>query len=441
MKSADALLVAITEHFNMAMEQSKQAPVEESPKDDFQSIYEKIRSALEPAQAHSVSLHDALGEPVWLSEGSLGPDEHRVAQDALTLFLADPARTSAIRDLGASRSAVTLRVASYDLELLGAAMIILDTRAVRQFTDGEHELLSQTMQRALHQYAAIRRAAGDAQAASERAQALQDPGSASMEVDPEIDRLNAALRSNPIELHVQRLVPLHPDAERRRYEVLLRSKSGLMQNAAPRTMLKTAIANGLGSMIDRRVVAELIGWLIRHPSVWQVHSLSFSVNLTRTALHDVNFIKFIDLCLTKAALPRDTLSFEIDIPTALRAKDRMLDIATALHGLGCPLILDDFTSHSECFALMQLPGVAMLKLAADVTARSRTDRVAKTSITALVQRARAQNILLTAKRTKSRADEQWLNELGIDFVQSHAFSLPVTINSLVKRFGTNAAQV
>jgi EAL domain-containing protein (putative c-di-GMP-specific phosphodiesterase class I) len=122
-------------------------------------------------------------------------------------------------------------------------------------------------------------------------------------------------------------------------------------------------------------------------------------------------------------------------------KERMPEIAAALHSLGCPLILDDFLPHSESFALMQLPGVSMLKLAADVTAKSRGDRVAKTSISSLVQRARARNILMTAKRIKSRADEQWLNELGIDFVQSHAFSLPVTINSLVKRFGTNAAQV
>ena len=194
-------------------------------------------------------------------------------------------------------------------------------------------------------------------------------------------------------------------------------------------------------MIDRRVLTELIGWLSRHPAVWQVHGLSFSVNLTRTSLHDVNFIKFVDLCLIKAALPKGTISFEVDIPTALRAQERMQEVATALHRLGCPLILDDFIVHTECFALMQLPGVAMLKLAADVTATSRSDRIAKSAVTALVQRARAHNILIAAKRTKSRADEQWLNDLGIDFVQSHAFSLPVTISSLVKRFGTNAAQV
>jgi EAL domain-containing protein (putative c-di-GMP-specific phosphodiesterase class I) len=422
-------------------EKAEQALVEDGPKDDLLSIFQRICSALEPARTYSVSLHDELGEPEWLSQGTLGPDEHRVALDALTLFNDDPARAYVIRDLGSSRAAVTLRVASYERELLGAVMIVLDTRTAKQYAANASDLLSQTMQRALHQYASLRRAARDAQAASLRSQPEAHAREAPGEVDPEVDKLSEALRSNPIELHVQRLVPLHPDAERRRYEVLLRSKSGLMQNAAPRTMLKTAIANGLGSMIDRRVVAELIGWLTRHPAVWQLHGLSFSVNLTRTSLHDVNFVKFVDLCMTKAALPRDTLSFEVDIPTALRAADRVQEIAAALHGLGCPLILDDFMAHSDCFALMQLPGVSMLKLAADVTAKSRTDRIARTAITSLVQRARAKNILVAAKRTKSRADEQWLNDLGIDFVQSHAFSLPVTISSLVKRFGTNPTQV
>jgi EAL domain-containing protein (putative c-di-GMP-specific phosphodiesterase class I) len=421
------------------MKHALKTPEVESPNDDLLSIFQKICSALDPARTYSVSLHDELGEPEWLSQGTLGPDEHQVALDALTLFRADPQRAFVVRDLGSSRTAVTLRVASYDRELLGAVMVILDTRTAKHFAESESELISQTMQRALHQYASLRRAARDAQAASARSRVQHDSRGAG-EVDPEVDKLNAALRSNPIELHVQRLVPLHADAKHRRYEVLLRSKSGLMQNAAPRTMLKTAIANGLGSMIDRRVVTELIGWLARHPAVWQVHGLSFSVNLTRTSLHDVNFIKFVDLCLTKAALPRGTISFEVDMPTALRAQERMQDIGTALQSLGCPLILDDFTVQTECFALMQLPGVTMLKLAADVTTRSRTDLVAKNAVTALVQKARAQNILIAAKRTKSRADEQWLNDLRIDFVQSHAFSLPVTISSLVKRFGTNAAQ-
>ncbi len=34
-------------------------------------------------------------------------------------------------------------------------------------------------------------------------------------------------------------------------------------------MLKAAVENGLGSMIDRRVITELIGFLVHHPEVWK----------------------------------------------------------------------------------------------------------------------------------------------------------------------------
>ena len=119
-------------------------------------------------------------------------------------------------------------------------------------------------------------------------------------VTPEIDRLHAALRRSPIALHVQRLVPLTKGSQLKRYEVLLRSKSENAPNSAPQAMLKAAVENGLGSMIDRRVVTELIGYLVHHPEVWKTTAVMFSVNLTTTALHDEHFIKFIELCLAKS---------------------------------------------------------------------------------------------------------------------------------------------
>src|SRR6202011_1960728 len=123
-------------------------------------------------------------------------------------------------------------------------------------------------------------------------------------VPPEIDRLHAALRRSPIALHVQRLVPLTKGSQLKRYEVLLRSQSEDAPDAAPHAMLKAAVENGLGSMIDRRVVTELVGWLVRHPDVWKAHAVMFSVNLTSTALHDEHFIKFVGLCLEKSSLPK-----------------------------------------------------------------------------------------------------------------------------------------
>jgi Amt family ammonium transporter len=251
-------------------------------------------------------------------------------------------------------------------------------------------------------------------------------------VTPEIDRLHAALRRSPIALHVQRLMPLSKGSMLKRYEVLLRSKAENAPNVAPQAMLKAAVDNGLGSMIDRRVITELIGWLVHHPNVWQNNEAMFSINLTSTALHDEHFIKFVELCLAKSALPQGCIAFEIDAPTALTLSDRISEVAAALHRLGCPLVLDDFALRTECFALLRLPGVRYVKLAAEITAKMRTDKISQAAITAVVQMARVLGMHTVAKRTETAAEHEWLTALGVDFVQSNSLSPPITIESLQK---------
>jgi EAL domain-containing protein (putative c-di-GMP-specific phosphodiesterase class I) len=254
----------------------------------------------------------------------------------------------------------------------------------------------------------------------------------SQAVTPEIDRLHAALRRSPIALHVQRLVPLTKGSQLKRYEVLLRSKSDDAPNSAPQAMLKAAVDNGLGSMIDRRVVTELIGWLVHHPDVWQSSAVMFSVNLTTTALHDEHFIKFVGLCLAKSSLPKAMIAFEVDVPTAVKMSDRISEVAAALHRLGCPMVLDDFAMRTECFDLLRLPGVRYIKLAPEITAKMRTDKVSQAAITAVVQMARVLGMHTVAKRTESPAEQEWLTALGVDFVQSHSVSPPASIETLSK---------
>jgi EAL domain-containing protein (putative c-di-GMP-specific phosphodiesterase class I) len=249
-------------------------------------------------------------------------------------------------------------------------------------------------------------------------------------VTPELDRLHNALRRAPIALHLQRLVPLAKGSRARRYEVLLRSAAGDAPGNAPLGLLKIAVERGLGSMIDRRVVTELIGWLIRHPAAWRDHGIMFSVNLTTTALHDEHFFRFVGLCLVKAGLPKAMIGFEIDVNTAVKPSTNIVNVANALHKLGCPLILDDFAMRTECFDLLRLPAVKIIKMGPAVTANMRTDKLAQAEITALVQMARVLGMHTVAKHTESSSEREWLTALGVDFVQSNALSPAVSIESL-----------
>ncbi|MGO9514701.1 MAG: EAL domain-containing protein [Steroidobacteraceae bacterium] len=616
------------------MEQGKPFSATESPLVDFDAVCQKVRAAVEPARAHAVSLHDEHGDVLWLSESSMGPDEHNAVREALEAFSSNASPQVLAYDLGDSRSAVLLHAVNSRRATVGAIMLIMDTRVIKQDHRGVVKIMTPKLQRALADFAGMRpdsepapqsaaapapassvgkgsplasvkgvgkidpparkgetataparapattpakpsaparpasahpaaaahpatarsaashpaashpaashpaashsaashpaashtaashpaashsaashsaashsaashsaashpaasRSAASHPAASHPAAAhpptahpaapringskpsvpagapielsLADsvrvrptkpavsrsapapppafstaPSSASTpdnkrtspEVTPEIDRLHAALRRSPIALHVQRLVPLTKGSQLKRYEVLLRSGSDDAPNAAPHAMLKAAVDNGLGSMIDRRVVTELIGWLVHHPDVWQSSAVMFSVNLTTTALHDEHFIKFVGLCLAKSSLPKAMIAFEVDVPTAVKLANRVSEVAAALDRLGCPMVLDDFALRTECFDLLRLPGVRYIKLASEVTAKMRTDKLSQAAITAVVQMARVLGMHTVAKRTETPAEQEWLTALGVDFVQSHAMSPPAAIDSL-----------
>jgi EAL domain-containing protein (putative c-di-GMP-specific phosphodiesterase class I) len=475
------------------MEHGKPFSATDGPLVDFDAVCQKVRAAVEPARAHAVSLHDEHGDVLWLSESSMGPDEHNAVREAVEAFSGAGSPPVLVYDLGDSRSAVLLRAVNARRAMVGAIMLVMDARIVRQDTSSSLKVMTPKLQRALADFASMRpdsaappapparvaaaparptaprtmaavppqptaprtmaatppqptttrtMAATAPQPTAQRTMAPASPASGGAAaiaghrpqaaVTPEIDRLNAALRRSPIALHVQRLVPLTKGSQLKRYEVLLRSKSETAPNAAPQAMLKAAVDNGLGSMIDRRVVTELIGHLIRHPEVWKSTAVMFSVNLTTTALHDEHFIKFVELCLVKSSLPKGMIAFEIDTATAVKLADKMAEVAAALHRLGCPLVLDDFAMKTECFALLRLPGVHYVKLAPDITAKMRTDKLSQAAITAVVQMARVLGMHTVAKRTETAAEQEWLTALGVDFVQSNSMSPPVSIDSLSK---------
>ena len=65
-------------------------------------------------------------------------------------------------------------------------------------------------------------------------------------------------------LRVQQLVRLRKAEGVRRFEVLLRHMVD-GEEQSPERVMQTAANHGLASMIDRRVIGELIGWLHRNP--------------------------------------------------------------------------------------------------------------------------------------------------------------------------------
>src|SRR5271168_39225 len=138
------------------MEHGKPFSATDCPLVDFDAVCQKVRAAVEPARAHAVSLHDENGDVLWLSESSMGPDEHNAVLEAIEAFSNPKAPPILAYDLGDARSAVLLRAVSSRRAMVGAIMIVLDSRVIRHDEHGAIKFMTPKLQRVVMDFAGVR---------------------------------------------------------------------------------------------------------------------------------------------------------------------------------------------------------------------------------------------------------------------------------------------
>ncbi len=435
--------------------------------DELEAIARSMLSALSAVRVWSLSLHDEHGDVLWLNESVMGPDEHEAVRASLEIFAGEGAPERHEYDLGDGRVAVTLR-AAYGSSVLGVAMLIVDHKAamtanltlqepLAKFSRWLSDDLSATQLRlrALPEIAApaleldlsleeeltatlellapqtLAAAAAAPQPTLTPAPALA-PGAPvrAAPVDPALDRHYAALRAQPIVLYAQQLEPMTEGNRIRRFEILLRTGSEHGRSKAPTAMIEAAAKHGLGSVVDRRVITDLVVWLARHPEAWRTDPINVSVNLSPTALVDPHFFKFLDLCLTKADLPRGMIAFELDAALCAQSPARTAEAAQLLAALGCTIILDDFLMQPAHVDLLELKGLRMLKLHRQLTTDIGADTRRQAVVAGIAQMARVLGMHTCAKAIESREDLRSLAALKIDFAQGFGLSMPMPLADL-----------
>jgi EAL domain-containing protein (putative c-di-GMP-specific phosphodiesterase class I) len=197
-------------------------------------------------------------------------------------------------------------------------------------------------------------------------------------------------------------------------------------------MIEAAAKHGLGSVVDRRVITDLVIWLARNPEVWRTDPINVSVNLSPTALIDPHFFKFLDLCMTKGDLPRGMIAFELDASLCAQSPEHTAEAAQLLAALGCTIILDDFTLHEGHVELLGLKGLRMLKLHRQLTTDIGADTRRQAVVAGIAQMACVLGMHTCAKAIESRDDVRSLAALKVDFSQGFGFSMPAPLASLAR---------
>ncbi len=440
----------------------------QAPADDLettvetQSIFERFREALPNVPVHNGTMHDAKGELLWGSQRRTSDNLGQALRDALDAlclgcypFLEFP--------LEGERSAIMLPARAPDGTLAAVAALVIDTAMLDRRIDSCATFVTPEVRAALKAIAAsltgqewpapkpapptppAASAAVDAMLdapasiaapkskappappaspapAAAKAPVASGPKVCPIDASPEMDRMFDAIRDEAIVLHVQALVRLRSSARTRRYEVLLRSRTD--HTSAPLALLKAAAEHGLDSMLDRRIISQLMAWLVQRRDSWKVEAPMFSVNLSPTSLGEDHFFKFVELCVKKANLPPGILGFEIT-ESACRAEPEAAARALAtFHGLGCPVVLDDFSMHTDVLPLLAAPGVRLVKIDPQLTTGALGDRMREARVVSIVQGMRVLGMHTVAKRVEDETERDWLTALGVDFVQSFRFMPP-----------------
>jgi hypothetical protein len=179
--------------------------------------------------------------------------------DALDAFVLGAARESRFLRGDGTRAAVMLALRDLHSALQGVCLLVVEDSPLED-EDPAARFLTPAVTTIL------------ADIASEVAQTLHampraTPPKPKPPVPLPLEAVYAQIRNQEVVLRVQQLVRLRKAEGVRRYEVLLRHMVD-GEEQSPERVMQTAANHGLASMIDRRVVGELIGWLHRNPSVW-----------------------------------------------------------------------------------------------------------------------------------------------------------------------------
>ena len=405
---------------------------------DAPTLGQRIVAALPVMYARGVSLHDAKGKTHWRSGTYPGPVELVAIRTALECFTGNAAPARMDQALPDGSSAVLLRSKDQDGEFAGFIMLLIDHRKLRGKGRAAPDLPIPVM-RAAREWGLM--------AATERSDANSDT--------PNIDEATAAavltsnvpdntgslkhkrllkrfekMREFPIALFAQRLVPLQPDCRIRRFEILMRRDGPEIANVAPRAYLQIAASQGLGTIVDRRVVSHFTNWWKTQPKVFTDQPTQFSINLSTTSLTDRHFHEFTRASIAAAQMQSAALCFEIDQRRCRGAVSNIAILAEQLHAAGGGLVIDGFGMHEESIELLRLPGLRLLKLERQLTDGAANSRFQQAVIAGIAHMARVAGVHTVAKQVESADEFPLLTGLGIDFVQSFASSPPVRLESI-----------
>ncbi len=371
---------------------------------------DKLTHTLPHGRLQALALYDARGDVLASSAAHLAIDCRSGLTDALDAFVLSTKLQSRVVACEGGAGAALLAIRDPELALRGIVLLASEDFDASE-DDAAARFLTPSICKLLDSIGAALAAAQIAAVTAESAVA-GEPGR-----EVSLDEVYSQIRDQEMVLYVQQLVRLRNSEASRRYEILLRHRTAGEEHS-PGPLLQTADDHGLTSMIDRRVIGQLVTWLHRNPLVWKRDAPTFSVNLSSTALCEAHFLSFVETCIKKANLPPALVGFEVDESVCRTHPEEVQKACAMFARVGAPVTIDNLTLAGIELPILQSPAIRLVKLDPVLTSAALENRLSQAKTVGLVQTLKVLGLQTAVKRVDSGDLHTWLAALGVDFIQS-----------------------
>jgi len=154
---------------------------------------------------------------------------------------------------------------------------------------------------------------------------------------------------------------------------------------------------------------------------------TYALNLSGQSLGDEGFLDHVLNAIETSHVDPRRVCFEITETAAIANLSSALRFISAIRGVGCRFILDDFGSGFSSFAYLKNLPVDFLKIDASFTHQLPKDRVQRALVESILQIARVLGMKTIAEGVEDEATLGELRELGVDYGQGFVLHRPAPL--------------
>ncbi|HEY5019713.1 MAG TPA: EAL domain-containing protein [Steroidobacteraceae bacterium] len=349
----------------------------------------RLLQLLAPLRVRRLTLHDAQGELLWLSQGEFGAAEQRYIQDTQDAFGLDGSTQHMERDLEHGRRALFFCARTPLGKRSDLACAIISSR---RRADVDMEGIKSRVFAAMGRFSSTAPGAPGAPAADTALPAFRVRSSQRTANKPE----SAPVRADDAPLRSRAYSRLlRSGGTTRRYEIARDDSESLSQDLDR--------ANRLIQLLQKRGTRDA-------PA-----PASFTLPVCVASVLTPDFLAQLAPTIEKAGLADDMLG--LCIPAAAWEQD-FAATQRFIEQCGqhrCFVALDDFNLTRPGFALLRSSALRCLKLDAALTANALDDKFAHANVAAIVKAARVLGLYCVAKGVKTPAAARWMASAGIEF--------------------------